>query len=206
MSIFRFLWPPPLGWSRARRWSGSCWLGANYIWSEKDLPQSRPANDPDVINTLLTPVACLGQEQTAVNSGQNHILQVNNRWPYEICRLSRPAFAVFAVNEWRGFRGVLGKHFRAVPFQLLADAQGDAAEQDDLGQVGGDVKIGVTGLSAFAGGNPFKMMAFIAIAFVLVARDGLRNSFDGFVVSTVHQFLFVLEFEEESRAIVIRGE
>src|SRR5438067_5958121 len=89
--------------------------------------------------------------------------------------LSRPAFAVFAVNEGRGFRGVLGQHFRAVPFQLLAHAQGDAAEQDDLGQVGGDVKIGVTGLSAFAGGNPFKMMAFIAIAFVLVARVGLRN-------------------------------
>src|SRR6266581_4461809 len=93
----------------------------------------------------------------------------------------------------------------AAPERCVPAAR-DAAEQDDLGQVGGDVKIGVPGLSAFAGGNPFKMMALIAIALVLVARDGLRNSLDGFVVSAVHQFLFVLEFEEESRAVVIRGE
>src|SRR5438477_358331 len=59
--------------------------------------------------------------------------------------LNLPSFSHFAPNDMAGFRRIFGAHLRAVPFQLLAHAQGDAAQQDDFGEISRDIKIRIAG-------------------------------------------------------------
>jgi hypothetical protein len=61
-------------------------------------------------------------------------------------RCSRlPALAVVAFYELCGLGAVGGFHAGAVPFHAdaFADAEGDAAEEDDFGEVAGDVEVRV---------------------------------------------------------------
>lgn len=54
-----------------------------------------------------------------------------------------PAGAVVAFDETFGLRAVGGAHVGAVPFHFhaLADAEGDAAEEDDFGEIAGDFEV-----------------------------------------------------------------
>src|SRR5689334_17928721 len=74
--------------------------------------------------------------------------------------LSRPAVAVGAFDELGRLGRVLRDHARAVPFEFLADAQRDAAEQHDFREIRGDgeARVAVLGLVVLDGLDPFEVM------------------------------------------------
>src|SRR6266705_2735782 len=82
--------------------------------------------------------------------------------------LQGPTVARSAPNKLGGFGSICGSHVRAIPFELLANAQGHTTQEDDLGEVRSDVEIGISWATAFAGRNPLQMMAVIGVAFVFV--------------------------------------
>src|SRR4051812_40010570 len=49
-------------------------------------------------------------------------------------------------------------------------------------------------------------MALVTIASVFVARDSLGNRLDRFMGFTIGKLFFILELDEEARAVVVRGE
>src|SRR5689334_13956634 len=117
-----------------------------------------------------------------------------------------PAAPWGSSDDVVGFRRIGSAHVRSVPFELFADAQSDAAEQNNFRQIGRDIEIRVTGLAAFAGRNPFLMMALVSAAFVFVARNFLRNRFYGLMSFAVYQFLIVSKFDKELRTVIVRRE
>src|SRR6266480_1948932 len=70
MSIFRFPWPPPLGWNRGRRLSGSFWTAANSTWSGREFPQPRLADGCPTPNTLSPTAARLREQERPVTIGK----------------------------------------------------------------------------------------------------------------------------------------
>ena len=80
--------------------------------------------------------------------------------------LQRPAFTVFALEKLVRDGGIRELHAGAVPQQpfggqLLAHlrAKGDVAQQDDFGERAGPVEVGAGGGAAFAGFDPFVVVA-----------------------------------------------
>src|SRR5690348_6120673 len=97
-----------------------------------------------------------------------------------------------AFDEVRGFRRVGRLHDWAIPFELVANsrAQGDAAQKDDLGEIGGDAEIRVGSRASLHHGKPLLFHGEIriqpAVAFSGSARDTLGNGNAGLMLITVN--------------------
>src|ERR1044071_4099427 len=111
-----------------------------------------------------------------------------------------PALAVHALHKLRRLGRVGGSHVGPVPFQLVAHAgsQGDAPQQDDLGEVGGDVEVRVSRRAALHHREPFLVVAGRA-------RDCLRHRLAGLVGVAALVFRFIVENDLEARAIIVPG-
>lgn len=59
------------------------------------------------------------------------------------------------MEELVGGGGGFGAHVTGVPFDLFAEAQGDVAEEDRFGELGGIIEVGHRRGTAFARGDPF---------------------------------------------------
>ena len=118
-------------------------------------------------------------------------------------RLQAVPFAVLPLDELLGLGRIFRFHRRAVPLDLLAGAQGDAAEQHDFGQVRRDIEIRVRrDLAAFARGDPFEMLPGVRRAFVDVTRFALGNRLNGLMHIVAHEFLIPLELAKEGQVLI----
>src|SRR5438094_7862767 len=115
--------------------------------------------------------------------------------------LSLPAFAVVSLHKLRGCGLVRGAHVGPVPFQLAAypGSQGDTAKQYDLGEISCDVEVRVSRRTPLHRREPFLVVAGRA-------RNGLGHRHASFMFVASHVFLFVLENDLETRAVVIARE
>src|SRR3954453_6445763 len=78
-------------------------------------------------------------------------------------RLNLPAALVIFPDQVIGFFVIGDLELFRIPFDLLAGPYGYIAEQDHLSHGTGVIKIGVGFGSAFAGRDPFIVMAFIEV-------------------------------------------
>ena len=86
-----------------------------------------------------------------------------------------------------GFGSVLGPHIRSVPFELLPNTQCDAAQEDDLGEIGGDIKVGIRRRAAFAAGDPLQVLPVISVLVQIVSGNGPGDGFDCFVSLAINE-------------------
>src|SRR5260370_30874022 len=87
--------------------------------------------------------------------------------PRAVIPLQGPAFAVLDLEEIGRFLAVSHLEAGAVPFELLAETHSDVAEQDRLGQHGGEVEVRVRLRSTVDAGDPFGLHPVVV---PLVAR------------------------------------
>ena len=89
----------------------------------------------------------------------------------------------------------------------MTGAQRDAAEQHDFRELRADFKTrkAILRFAGLDGSNPFLMLPVIVVTFERIARDGLRNGSDGFVLFVVSVFLLIVEPDKKLLTIIIRG-
>src|SRR6187399_2228661 len=96
----------------------------------------------------------------------------------------RPTLAVFVFNKLLGVFVVFRAHLRAIPIELLAytDIHRHAAEQDDFGQIGGNVEIRVSRCSSADHPEPLRLLALVRAAVAIVSSNGDWNRLASFVI------------------------
>jgi len=122
--------------------------------------------------------------------------------------LQGPAFAIFGAEEFVGLIAIGEAHFRAVPEEFFHGKffahfrmKSDIAEKNDFGERAGPVEVRAAGLAAFAGFNPFFVMAdgarkfFGRIAVCFGAR--FRNEFEAALALTAKAETFAFVTDEE---------
>src|SRR5262249_31698760 len=136
---------------------------------------------------------------TLTNAGTPPVLPGPVSSPY------LPPFAILTLDVLVGFRCVLGSHLRTIPVKSLADADahGDAAEEDDLGEGGGDSRRAGGRGAAFDHADPLGFLANVVVGASLIARDGLGHSLASVVFAALAEFGFTCGQDEESRAVII---